>query len=916
MNKFIRRYTVSFFVWLAILIASVVMLPNVSHLIADKGETKIPSSAQSQVADTIQSHWGHKIGNTRQVVVVFNNGDKKITSSQQAAIDRTIADFNSDKQDYDIKKVTSPNQNAITKKQLISKDKTTELVQLDVGKRDSVDKMNKDITKAAKTNGVKTYVTGSDILNDDFRVVTEQGLKKTELITVVFILIVLIIVFRSLIVPFISLLSVGVSFLVSQSIVMNLVDKYNFPISNFTQIFMVVVLFGIGTDYNILLFNEFKNQLAQGKDKVEATIAARKTAGRTILYSGTSLLIGFSALGLAKFSIYRSAVGVAVGVAVLLLVLLTFNPFFMATLGQRIFWPSKSLKGESKSRLWTFLSKHSVAHPIIALLIALVATVPFAMNYNSQLDYDNVVELNNGIPAKKGFEVVQDHFSKGTAEPTTIYIQANHKLNNEKDLKEIDRITKQVQQEKGIDSVNTVTQPGGVPLKQLYLSDQLSTLTGNVTTMQKGLKKISKGMNSSDFNTTPLSDIGTSTQSIATQLTAIQQSYQAAGTSATPAQMVGQLNQQLAAGGQSLNSIQQTALTTALTQVQSQQQQTASTMQSSLQGVAGDTKTIGTNAKLLQTELEQMQTKLMAAGNGIDTVTDGLGQTNQYLKGVQKSAAADTFYIPNNVLKSDTFKTAMDTYMSSDKKAVKMIVVLTTDPSTETSMKRASGLKQVVKDNLKGTDMKNATVAVGGQTSNLNDTKNIATSDFLRTAIIMIVGITFALMLISHSLLQPVYVMVMLLLTYFTSLGLTELISTKVLHQDMLTWNTPFFTFIMLIALGVDYSIFLIMQYRNDPDHTLFPSQRIVQAAGIIGSVVISAVVILGGTFAALMPSGVMTLIQVAIGVILGLIILVFAIPIVFPALIKLTYEPFHLPWSKTNEKHAVNTTKTARNQK
>ncbi|MCY9806408.1 MMPL family transporter [Lentilactobacillus senioris] len=916
MNKFIRRYTVSFFIWLAVLIASVVMLPNVSQLITDKGETKIPSSAQSQVADTIQSHWGHKIGNTRQVVVVFNNGDKKITSSQQAAIDRTIADFESDKKDFDIKKVTSPNQNAITKKQLISKDKTTELVQLDVGKRDSVDKMNKDITKAAKTNGVKTYVTGSDILNDDFRIVTEQGLKKTELITVVFILIVLIIVFRSLIVPFISLLSVGVSFLVSQSIVMNLVDKYNFPISNFTQIFMVVVLFGIGTDYNILLFNEFKNQLSQGKDKVEATIAARKTAGRTILYSGTSLLIGFSALGLAKFSIYRSAVGVAVGVAVLLLVLLTLNPFFMSTLGQRIFWPSKSLKGESNSRTWTFLSKHSVAHPIIALLIALVATVPFVLNYNSQLDYDNVVELNSGISAKKGFEVVQDHFSKGTAEPTTIYIKADHKLDNEKDLKEIDRITKQVQQEKGIDSVNTVTQPGGVPLKQLYLSDQLSTLTGNVNTMQKGLKKVSKGMKNSDFNTTPLSDIGSSTQSIASQLTAIQQSYQAAGTSATPTQMVGQLNQQLSAGGQGLNSIQQSALTSAVTQVAAKQQQTASTMQSSLQGVASDTKSIGTNAKLLQTELEQMQTKLMAAGNGIDTVNDGLGQTNQYLKGVQKSAAADTFYIPNNVLKSKTFKTSTDTYMSSDKKAVKMIVVLKTDPSTETSMNRASSLKQVVKDNLKGTDMKNATVAVGGQTSNLNDTKNIATSDFLRTAIIMIVGITFALMLISHSLLQPVYVMVMLLLTYFTSLGLTELISGKVLHQDTLTWNTPFFTFIMLIALGVDYSIFLIMQYHNNPDHTLFPSQRIIQAAGIIGSVVISAVVILGGTFAALMPSGVMTLIQVAVGVILGLVILVIAIPIVFPALIKLTYEPFHLPWSKSAKTNSGDQTRTARSSK
>lgn len=913
MNKFVKRYTVSFILWLVVLVASVLMLPNVSNLIANKGQTEIPKSAQSQVANTIQSHWGHKIGNTRQVVVVFNNGDDKLTNTQIDAINSTISDINAHKSRYDIKKITSPNQNAVTKKQLISKDKTTQLMQLDVGKKDSVSQMNKDITKAVKTQGVKTYVTGSDILNDDFRVVTEQGLHKTEAITIVFIFLVLIIVFRSLIVPFISLISVGISFLISQSIVMNLADKFDFPISSYTQIFMVVVLFGIGTDYNILMLNEFKSQLAAGKDKVEATIGARKNAGRTILYSGLSLLIGFSALGLARFSIYKSAVGVAIGVAVLLLVLLTFNPFFMATLGQKIFWPSKSLKGESDNKTWSFLSKHSVAHPIIALLIALVATVPFALQYNGHLSYDNVAELPKSVTARKGFKTVQDHFSKGTAEPTTVYIQAKHTLNNEKDLKELDRVTKQIQGEKGIDSVNSVTQPGGVALKQLYLSDQLDTLTGNVDRMESGLKKVSKGMKSSKFDTQPLSDIGTSTKSIASQLTDIQRSSAAAGKSATPSQLVGQLNQQLSASGQPLNAIQQSALTSALTQVMAQQSQTAAGMKSSLTGVGSDAQSIGENAQALATELEAMQTKLVAAGNGIDTVKKGLGQTNDYLGGVAKSAAGDTFYIPKNVLKSDTFKTATDTYMSSDKKATKMIVILKTDPSTETSMKRASGLQKIVKDNLKGTSLKNATVAVGGESSNLNDTKNIATSDFVRTAAIMIVGITLALIVVSRSLLQPLYVMTMLVIAYFTSLGLTEWISSKSLGQDMLTWNTPFFSFIMLIALGVDYSIFLIMQYRNDPDHTMFPSQRIVAAAGVIGTVVISAAVILCGTFAALIPSGVLTLIQVAVAVIVGLIILVIAIPIVFPALIKLTYEPFVFPWSKNATGKHSDTNKTTR---
>lgn len=106
----------------------------------------------------------------------------------------------------------------------------------------------------------------------------------------------------------------------------------------------------------------------------------------------------------------------------------------------------------------------------------------------------------------------------------------------------------------------------------------------------------------------------------------------------------------------------------------------------------------------------------------------------------------------------------------------------------------------------------------------------------------------------------------------------------------MLTWNTPFFSFIMLIALGVDYSIFLVMRYRNTDNRRYLPTERIVMAASAMGTVVISAAVILSGTFASLIPSGIPTLIEVAMAVIIGLIILVVILPIVMPSTIDLSY--------------------------
>lgn len=881
MNKLSKRYGFAFIGWVIAILVSVILLPNMSQLLADKGQTKIPDSAQSQVAKVIQNKWGHKISNTRQVVVVFHDKNGKLSDTQQQNINSTINYLKNQTKQLNIKGITGPNDSTMTQKQLISKDKTTQLVQLDVGKKYSVQKMNSDIKKASKTAGVKTYVTGSDVLNDDFRKATEDGIKKTELIATIFILIVLIIVFASPIVPLISLLTVGTSFIISLSIVMNLAKNYGLTISNFTQVFMVVVLFGIGTDYNILLYNQFKNDLNEGLEKAEATMHSLKVAGKTILYSGSSVLIGFAALGLAKFSIYQSAFGVAIGVFVLLFVLLTMNPFFMATFGKKIFWPSHERVSTKESPTWRFLSKQSVLHPIIAIIAALVVTVPFLATYQSKLNYDDTTELSNDLSSKQGYQIVQKHFSKGTAEPTTIYIRANHKLNNEKDLKTLDALTKQLQKEPGVKTVASVTQPGGSALNQLYVNDQLRTLNGRMKTAQKGIKTIQKKSESTKFDSSNLKSIGSNAQSIATQLRSIQSSQTTSGSS-----VITGIQAKMTQVGQPLTATQTQVLSAAM----QQQQAKTEAIAGKLQSVAASTKTIGSDTQAVGMQLKTIQSSLKQANAGLEQIGKGLKEADDYLVGLQKSAAANTFYIPNSVLKSDTFKQSTNAYLSQDKKSAKLTVILGTDPNSQTSMKRVDQLGDQVKAVLKGTSMNKAKVAVGGQTATISDVKKTANSDFLRTAIIMLIGILIALMFTTKSVLQPLYIIGTLIFAYFSSLSITRFISGHFLGHDLLTWNTPFFTFVMLVALGVDYSIFLMTKYRELGVYYDIPSRRIVKAASIIGTVVISAAIILGGTFAALMPSGVLTLIQVAIGVIVGLIFLIFLIPVVVGSFLRLTY--------------------------
>ena len=294
-----------------------------------------------------------------------------------------------------------------------------------------------------------------------------------------------------------------------------------------------------------------------------------------------------------------------------------------------------------------------------------------------------------------------------------------------------------------------------------------------------------------------------------------------------------------------------------------------------------------TGLKDLQQKMGQLQSGLTESTKGLDQVGNGLKDAQKYLRNLSESKSSETFYIPKEVLESKDFQKALDTYMSTDRKTVKMTIILDANPYSKEAMPIIQSINKQVDAALNGTDLQDAKVAIGGTTATNADLKDVSQKDFLRTATIMLIGIALVLMIITRSVSRSIFIVGSLVLVYFTSLGISELISANILHVSLLGWNVPFFSFIMIVALGVDYSIFLMMRYNELEGDT---ATRIADASRHIGGVVLSAALILGGTFAALIPSGVLTLIQVASVVMIGLLLLsLLAMPILLPALIGFT---------------------------
>jgi len=133
----------------------------------------------------------------------------------------------------------------------------------------------------------------------------------------------------------------------------------------------------------------------------------------------------------------------------------------------------------------------------------------------------------------------------------------------------------------------------------------------------------------------------------------------------------------------------------------------------------------------------------------------------------------------------------------------------------------------------------------------------------------------------------PVFITASLVGAYYAAMFIINFIFLDWQKLEGISSFVPFFSFIIIVALGVDYSIFLMMRFKEYPH--MSPKEAIVKASRNIGGVITSAVIILGGTFATLMPSGILLLAELAIAVITGLIVLCFILlPIFVPAMIAL----------------------------
>ncbi len=289
--------------------------------------------------------------------------------------------------------------------------------------------------------------SGSAAVGGDLLRAAQDSIQNTELFTVVLVVLILGLVYRSPLLILMPLITITCSLTVATSMVSLLtqVDRlpgfewWTFKVFATTKIFIVVILFGAGTDYFLFLLARYKEELQRGHAASEAIARALAGVGDALAASALTTIVGLGTMFFADFGKFsNSGPAIALCLAVALLACITLAPALLRAFGTAVFWPwgtgEPAPEGETADGqpwepsapgrwFWEPMAAAIVRHPGLILVTCLLVLFPLARHgwhHGRNITYDFLRQLPVDRPSRQGAELMARHFDEGESGPIQV----------------------------------------------------------------------------------------------------------------------------------------------------------------------------------------------------------------------------------------------------------------------------------------------------------------------------------------------------------------------------------------------------------------------------------------------------------------------------------------------------------------
>ena len=189
-----------------------------------------------------------------------------------------------------------------------------------------VDAIRATFAEAALPAGLQVHLTGQLAIQVDTVKASGSSQDQTQQLSLLFIVVLLLLAFRAVLAPIVTLVPAAFVLVLSGPVIAE-ATKIGVQVSSITQLLLIVLILGAGTDYGVFLVFRVREELRRGLSPHEAVVRSVSRVGESITFSALTVIAALVSLVLAEFAFYQSlGPALAIGIGLMLVAGLTLLP--------------------------------------------------------------------------------------------------------------------------------------------------------------------------------------------------------------------------------------------------------------------------------------------------------------------------------------------------------------------------------------------------------------------------------------------------------------------------------------------------------------------------------------------------------------------------------------------------------------
>ncbi|MUM21084.1 RND family transporter [Mycobacterium sp. CBMA271] len=865
--------------------------PNPQELILTHSRPMMPTDSKSgEAARRIAAAFDESSSNNNSVIIVekdtrFDDSDRQFRAE---LLSRLQADKKNVESIFDT--WSDPQMSAMAE----SPDKQLTFLQLqlagDIGTpqgMESVKALKNILDSANKPAGTHIYATGtSQAIVDQLSAIMQDEVVIGS-VSIFLVGALLLLVYRSMFVALLPLLTVGLAFSVATPLVGYLVQADLAPMTMMTTALMAALMLGAGTDYSVFFIGRYQEGRRSGLSIEEAFTASYRGVAPVVIASGLTVAGALLCMNFTQLDMFQAmGTPAALGMVFTVFSAVTVTPSVLL-IGARRFGLFEPRRSAASSTFWRRIGIRVARWPkplfvssFVLLLLCMLA-LPTA-----QYNYDELQFVPQKLPSSAGLAAANRHFPQGQMYPDMVLIESDHDLRNSTDIAILERAAQHLSRLSDVNAVQWLTRPLGTPLDQASLSygvgyagtmasqnsvvfseraGRLHTLTSNLGTMistieglQGQLKAAQQGAQQLNAASVPiqrgLQQLNSGMKDLNAVIAPVRASV-SAGRECAPEPVCASTRTALS-NFDSLGS-----LTTGMHQIV----RTTTNLSASLAKSAD-------SIPLMVDSLTQMHDMAIETDRMLSQMTTQMDTLTAFMQDFSKSTAGsgEYFYFPARLLSDPQFEPFIHLLFSKDGTKTRMIVMGATSSFDVSGQQRARDLAVAMKAALKGTALAGSVVSIGGPGAMIDDMHTILGRDEQIVAITALTLIFTVVLLLLRSLVASVVVVASVLVSLGSTLGLSLLIWQHLLGTQ-LHWSIPAAVFAILISVGADYNLLVAARFKEEMGAGI--KTGVIRAIAGTGGVVTTAGMVFAMTMFAMMGGSLLNTAQLGSTIGLGLVL-------------------------------------------